>query len=317
MSTPPPTPSLLEQLSTDLADATARAARSVVAVHARRRIPASGILWRPGVVVATHHTVHKDEDIAVTLPDGTRARGAVAGRDPSTDLCVVRLDGDAADEGPGGATPATLAREPLRVGQLVLAVGRPGAEVTAALGAVSAVGPAWRTWQGGQIDRFVRLDVAVYDGFSGGPLVDGAGRVAGVNTSALARAGALAIPVATVDRVVDHLLAGGRTRRGWLGIGAQAVRLPDAVRRELAAAGREQAQALMLVAIEPASPADRAGLILGDILLTLADAPTEDVTDVLSALGPEAVGTSVPAQVLRAGERRIVMITVDEYPGRR
>jgi S1-C subfamily serine protease len=310
-------PTLLEQLSTDLADATASAARSVVAVHARRRIPASGILWRPGVVVATHHTVHKDEDIAVTLPDGTRARGAVAGRDPSTDLCIVRLEGDAAGETPGGATPATLAREPLRVGQLVLAVGRPGTEVTAALGAVSAVGPAWRTWQGGQIDRFVRLDVAVHDGFSGGPLVDGGGRVAGVNTSALARAGALTIPVATVDRVVDHLLAGGRTRRGWLGIGAQAVRLPDAVRRELAAAGREQSQALMLVALEPGSPADRAGLMLGDILLTLADAPTEDVTDVLSALGPDAVGTSVPAQVLRAGERRIVMLTVDEHPGRR
>lgn len=306
-------PTLLEQLSTDLADATATAARSVVAVHARRRIPASGILWRPGIVVATHHTVHKDDDVAVTLPDGTRARGAVAGRDPSTDLCILRLDGEPA----GGAAPAPLAREPLRVGQLVLAVGRPGTEVTAALGAVSAVGPAWRTWQGGQIDQFVRLDVAVYDGFSGGPLVDGGGRVAGVNTSALARSGALTIPVATVDRVVDHLLAGGRTRRGWLGIGAHAVRLPDAVRRELAAAGREQSQALMLVAIEPSSPADRAGLMLGDILLTLADAPTEDVTDVLSALGPDAVGTTVPAQVLRGGERRIVMITVDEHPSRR
>lgn len=308
-------PTLLEQLSTDLADATAHAARSVVAVHARRRIPASGILWRPGVVVATHHTVHKDEDVAVTLPDGSRTRGAVAGRDPSTDLCILRLD-DGAGDAPAAATPATLAREPLRVGQLVLAVGRPGTEVTAALGAVSAVGPAWRTWQGGQIDRFVRLDVAVHDGFSGGPLVDGAGRVAGVNTSALARSGALTIPVATVERVVDHLLAGGRTRRGWLGIGAQAVRLPDAVRRELAAAGREQTQALMLVAIEPASPADRAGLMLGDILLSLADAATEDVTDILSALGPEAVGTTVPAQLLRAGERRIVMITIDEHPGR-
>ncbi|GLC25635.1 S1C family serine protease [Roseisolibacter agri] len=306
-------PTLLEQLSTDLADATAAAARSVVAVHARRRIPASGILWRPGIVVATHHTVHKDDDVAVTLPDGTRARGAVAGRDPSTDLCILRLEGEPAGE----STPAILAQEPLRVGQLVLAVGRPGTEVTAALGAVSAVGPAWRTWQGGQIDQFVRLDVAVYDGFSGGPLVDGGGRVAGVNTSALARSGALTIPVATVDRVVDHLLAGGRTRRGWLGIGAQAVRLPDAVRRELAEAGREQTQALMLVAIEPGSPVDRAGLMLGDILLTLADAPTEDVTDVLSALGPESVGTTVPAQVLRAGERRIVMITVDEHPGRR
>jgi S1-C subfamily serine protease len=307
-------PTLLEQLSVDLADATARAARSVVAVHARRRIPASGILWRPGLVVATHHTVHKDEDVAVALPDGTRARGAVVGRDPSTDLCVLRLDEGAPA---GGATPAPIAPDPIRLGQLVLAVGRPGTEATAALGFVSAVGPAWRTWQGGQIDQLVRLDIAIQDGFSGSPLVDGAGRVAGINTSALSRSAALAIPTATVERVVDRLLAGGPTRRGWLGIGAQAVRLPDALRRELATAGREQTQALILVAVEPASPADRAGLLLGDVLLSLGDTPTEDVTDILAALGPDAVGTTLPAQVLRAGERRIVMLTVEEQPPRR
>ncbi|MDF1506053.1 trypsin-like peptidase domain-containing protein [Roseisolibacter sp. H3M3-2] len=304
-------PTLLEQLSTDLADATDAAGRSVVAVHARRRIPASGILWRPDVVVATHHTVHKDEDVGVTLPDGRKVRGNVVGRDPGTDLCVLRVDDSA------GAEPARLARDPLRVGQLVLAVGRPGPELSAALGAVSAVGPAFRTWQGGQIDRFVRLDVAIHDGFSGGPLVDGAGRVAGVNTSALARAGALTIPVPTVERVVDHLLAGGRTRRGWLGIGAQAVKLPEAVRRELADAGRQQAQALMLVAVEPGSPADRAGLLLGDVVLRLGDTPTEDVTDVLSALGADSVGRAIDAEVLRAGERRTVHVTVDEHPGRR
>ena len=306
-------PTLLEQLSTDLADATALAARSVVAVHARRRIPASGVLWRPGLVVATHHTVHKDEDVAIALPDGTRGRAAVVGRDPATDLCLLRLEGDAGL----GAQAATLAPDPLRVGQLVLAIGRPGAEVTAALGAVSAVGPAWRTWQGGQIDRFVRLDLSVYDGFSGGPLVDGAGRVAGINTSALARSGALTIPVPTVERVIDHLLAGGRTRRGWLGIGAQAVALPEAVRRTLAGEGREQSQALMLVAVEPGSPSDRAGLLLGDILLALGDIPTQDVTDVLAALGPESVGRAIPARLLRAGEHRTLPVTVEEHPDRR
>lgn len=307
-------PTLLEQLSADLADATARAARSVVAVHARRRIPASAILWRTGVVVATHHTVHKDEDVAITLPDGTRARASVVGRDPTTDLCVLRLDDAVAS---GSAEPATLAPEPLRVGQLVLAVGRPGDGVSVAHGVISAVGPAWRTWQGGQIDQFVRLDLAVYDGFSGSPLVDGAGRVVGINSSALARSGAVTIPVATVERVVDHLLAGGRTRRGWLGIGAQPVTLPERARAALAAEGREQTQALMLVAIEPGSPADRAGLLLGDILVRLGDTPTQDVTDVLQALGPEAVGRTMGAEVVRAGEARRIEVTVDEHPGRR
>ena len=143
--------------------------RSVVAIHARRRIPASGVVWQPGVVVAAHHTIQRDDDITVSLHDGSTSPPR-SPADPSTDLAVLRLA-----DGAGAAPPAAPPTEPPRVGQLVLALGRPGASVTASLGIVSAVGGEWRTWQGGTIDRFVRLDVAVYDGFSGGPLVD-AGR---------------------------------------------------------------------------------------------------------------------------------------------
>jgi S1-C subfamily serine protease len=305
-------PTLLEQLSADLAGAVDHAARSTVAIHARRRIPASGVLWRPGLVVATHHTVHKDTDVPVLLAGGVRGRATVVGRDPGTDLVVLRLD----DEGSvGEAAPAELAREPLRVGQLVLAVGRPGDSVTVAHGAVSAVGPAWRTWQGGHVDEFVRLDVAVYDGFSGGPLVDAGGRVAGINTSALARGAALALPVATVERVVEQLLAGGKARRGYLGLGSQAVRLPDGVREALAAEGRSQQVGLMVVALEPDAPAERGGLLLGDIVLALDGAPTEDPTAVLARLGPETPGRVLRVDLLRAGERRTLPITVGEHPG--
>jgi len=299
-------PSTLEQFSTDLAAAAERAGRSVVAVHARRRIPASGVVWRPGLVVATHHTVHKDADVRVTLGDGHDRRAQVVGRDPGTDLVVLRLDG----EGDAGAPPADVAREPVRVGQLALALGRPGDAVTAAFGLVSAVGAAWRTWQGGEIDQFVRLDLAVYDGFSGGPLVDAAGRVLGVNTSALARAAAVTIPAATVDRVVDQLLAGGRVRRGYLGIGTQPVRLPDAARAQ--AGG--QAVGLIVVALEPGAPAEQGGMLLGDVLLALDGRPTADVDDVLAALGGDAVGRAVEARVLRAGEVRAVRVTVGEAP---
>ncbi|GJG85699.1 serine protease [Gemmatimonadetes bacterium T265] len=297
---------ILETLSTDLAAAADAAGRATVAVHARRRIPASGVLWRPGLVVATHHTVHKDDDVRITLEGGRTARGSVTGRDPGTDLVVLRLDGDA-------GTPATVHRDPLRVGQLALAVGRPGDAITAALGVVSAVGPAWRTWHGGEIDQFVRLDVSVYDGFSGGPLVDAAGRVLGINTSALARAAAVTIPAATVDRVVDQLLAGGRVRRGYLGIGTQQVRLPDAVRTQLG----EQQMALMLVAIEPGAPAEQGGLLLGDVLVALGDRATEDVDDVLAALGGDTVGQQLDARVLRAGELRTVPVTIGDAPARR
>jgi S1-C subfamily serine protease len=301
-------PTTLESLSADLAAATERAGRSVVAVHARRRIPASGVVWRPGLVVATHHTVHKDADVRITAEGGATGRAQVVGRDPGTDLVVLRLDADA----PAFAA-ADVAREPVRVGQFTLALGRPGDAVTAAFGVVSAVGPAWRTWHGGELDQFVRLDLSVYDGFSGGPLVDAAGRVLGVNTSALARAAAVTVPAATVDRVVDQLLAGGRVRRGYLGIGTQPVRLPDAAR---ALAGGQEA-GLMVVAVEPGAPADQGGVLLGDVLLALGGRPTADVDDVLAALGGDAVGEALQAHVLRAGELRTLTVTVGEAPAAR
>jgi serine protease Do len=306
--------STLESLSNDLAAAVDRAGRSVVAIHARRRIPASGILWRPGLVVAADHTVHKDDDVRVTLADGTDVRATVAGRDASTDLCVLKLPEGSAS---AGAEPATIGRAPLRVGQLVLALGRPGPAVTASLGIVSAVGPEWRTWRGGRVDQFVRLDLAIYDGFSGGPLVDAAGQVLGLGTSGLARAAAVAVPAATVDRVVDQLLAGGRVRPGFLGIGTQPVRLTEALRSRLAPIGdRVPDAALMIVAVEPDAPADKAGILLGDLLVALDDQPTADPRDVLAALGPDTVGKELRATLLRGGAPITVAVTVGEHPGR-
>src|SRR5690349_2667716 len=253
-------PTTLETLSTQLSDAVDRVAPSVVAIHARRRSPTGGIVWRDGVVVAAHHTVQRDEDVTVTLADGAEAQATVAGRDPGTDLVVLRLSGTL-------GTPAERAPDAPRVGQLVLAVGRPGEAVTASMGVVSAVGPEWRTWQGGRIDRFVRLDLAIYDGFSGGPLVDALGRVLGLNTSGLSRSAGVAIPVSTVDRVAEQLLAGGRVRRGFLGVGTQPVRLPEALEeraRSLVAGAGDVA--LMVVSLAPGGPAERAGILLGDVL---------------------------------------------------
>src|SRR2546430_5471143 len=160
---------VLQSLSTELADAVESAGRAVVAIHARRRIPASGVHWRPGVVVATHHTINRDDNITVTLPDGTTAPATLAGRDPSTDLAVLKL---AAQNLPA----ATLRSDtPPTVGELVIALGRPGPSVTASWGVVSRVDGPWRTWHGAEIDSLLRLDVAIYDGFSGGPLIDAAG----------------------------------------------------------------------------------------------------------------------------------------------
>lgn len=304
-------PSALETLSDDLAAAVEQAGRSVVALHARRRIPASGVVWRHGLVVATDHTIQKDDDVRVALADGGEARASVVGRDASTDLCLLRL------AEPATAEPATIRRTPLRVGQIALALGRPGPAISASLGVVSAVSPEWRTWRGGKLDQFVRLDVAIYDGFSGGPIVDASGGVLGIGTSGLARALALAIPATTVDRVVDQLVAGGRVRPGFLGVGTQPVRLTEALRQRAATAGTAAPEgALMIVAVEPGAPADRAGLLLGDLLVALDDQPTADPRDVLAALGPDTVGKVLRATILRGGEPTTIPLTVGEHPGR-
>lgn len=300
---------ILAALSGEMAAAVARAGASVVAIHARRRIPASGVLWRAGVVVATNHTVQRDDDISVTLPDGTSASAELAGRDPGTDLAVLRLE--------SGGTPVAARGDAsaLGVGNLVLALGRPWTrEVTAALGIVSAVGGEWRTWAGGSIDRLIRLDLTVHDGFSGGPLVDASGGVLGIDTSALARGAPVTIPTTTVDRVVDQLLAGGSVRRGYLGVGMQAVRIPPALRQ---AAGVEQDTGLMVVLVEPGSPAESGGILLGDVLLSLDGEAVSDPAELQALLSHERVGKEVPVRLIRGGQATELHVTLGERPARR
>src|ERR1700716_739478 len=154
--------STIQELSSQLAAAVETAGNFVVSIHARRRIPSSGVVWRDGVVVSASHTVRRDDEIPVTLPSGDTAVATVAGRDSATDLIALRVEGTKSHVAPRADASS------LRVGSLILAVGRPGPNVSASFGIVSAVGEGWRTWQGARIDRVLRLDVAVYDGFSGG-----------------------------------------------------------------------------------------------------------------------------------------------------
>jgi S1-C subfamily serine protease len=300
--------STLLALSNDLAAAVERAGRAVVAVNARPRLPSSGVHWRQGVVVTADHTVKREEEISVTLPDGRSTPATLAGRDASTDLAVLRLQGELPTAEIGES--ATL-----RVGHLVLAVGRPaerGRGLSASMGVVSALGGAWRTWSGGQIDQFVRLDLALYPGFSGGPLVDAQGRVMGVITSG-PRSMVLAIPTSTVNRVVDQLLEKGHIARGYLGLGMQPIRLPDALKNALNLSGHG---GIIVVAVEPDSPAERAGVLIGDVLVALDGRPVSDTADVLAMLGPERVGAEVKASIIRGGVLSELMIPVGERPRR-
>jgi S1-C subfamily serine protease len=296
----------LRALSDDLASAVERAGRSIVAIHARPRIPASGIYWREGIVAAASHTIRKDQDIGITLPDGSRAQAQLVGRDGGTDIAVLRFDTTPSSKALAVADRAP--NEALRVGSLVLAVGRPGDDaVTTSLGVISAVADKWRTWSGGEIDRFIRLDLAVYDGFSGGALVDPDGSVLGMNCSALARGTPLTIPNATVERVVDALLTRGHVARAYLGVAMQPVRLTQSLAERVKAS-----EGVLVVMVESDSPADRAGLLVGDVIISAAGESVAEPQHIAELLAAERVGSALGLEIVRGGERRTLNVTVGE-----
>jgi S1-C subfamily serine protease len=299
--------SALLALSNDLAGAVERAGRAVVAVHARPRTPSSAVHWRQGVLVTAEHTVKRDEEISVNLADGRKVPAALVGRDPSTDLAVLKL---AAAEFP---TAEIGDAATLRVGHIVLAVARPSERgVSASWGVISALGGPWHTWHGGRIEQFIRPDLTLYPGFSGGPLVDARGCVMGINTSG-PRNLVLTIPPSTVNRVVDQLLEKGRITRGYLGLGMQPVHLPESLQRSL---NPPRTGGVIIVAVEANSPAEKAGLLIGDVLVALDGMPVGDTAYLQALLGPDRVGTAVGASIIRAGQLMERTIIVGERPPR-
>jgi S1-C subfamily serine protease len=299
---------ILSELSDGLAQSVETAGTSVVRVEARRRIPASGIIWSAdGLIVTANHVVKRDRKIKVGLPDGQVVKAKVSGRDPSSDLAVLKIEADglAAVETAAVGT----ATEDLQVGHLVLALGRPGRTVQATLGIVSAYGDSWRTPMGGQIDHYLQTDVVMYPGFSGGPLVGANGQVIGLNTSAMMRGVSLTIPAATIDRVVSALVKHGRVRRGYLGVSTQAVRLPSAARNALS-----QKTGLLIVSVEPDTPADDGGLVLGDTIVGIEGSAVKHHDDLLAHLSGDLVGSKVPVKIVRGGEVRTINVTIGERP---
>lgn len=292
---------LLAALSDELANAVERGSRSVVAVHGRRQGAASGIVWPGGgVVVTADHVLERDEGVTVTLPDEKEIEATVAGRDPGSDVAVLRIGGQApaAELAPNGAT---------KVGHLVLALGRPGpGPAMASFGVVSGTGGRWRTARGGVIEGYVRADVTLYPGFSGGPLVDTQGRVVGMNSFYFARGQELAIPAHTLGGIVQTLLSHGRVRRAYLGVTTQRVPLPQAGRDRLKL---DQEVGLIVIGAEPDSPADKGGLVIGDVLLAVGANAVTDARELQAALGPEVVGKPTVLTVLRGGERKEISVT--------
>lgn len=293
-----------ESLSNSIAEAVEQVSAGIVRVDARRRLPATGIVWSAdGVVVTSHHVVERDENIHIGLADGSSIAASLLGRDPSTDLAVLKVDGTL-------IAPAWAELEAVKVGQLALALGRPSKDVQATLGVVSALSEVDKSRRRrrpmGNLDRYIQTDVVMYPGFSGGPLLGASGHILGMNTSIM-RGASVAIPTPTVRYVVETLLTHGKMRRGYLGITAQPVSLPASLKEQL-----EQETGLLVVAVEPNSPADKGGLLLGDTLISLDEIPVTTMDDLLALLVGERVGATVAIQLLRGGALQTLHVTIGE-----
>jgi S1-C subfamily serine protease len=304
---------IFKQLSDSMADAVAALSPSIVRVEGRRRMGATGIVWSADKIVTANHVVEQEDGIMVGLHDGTTVQAKLVGRDPANDLAVLHVEG-------GNMTPAKWGNnEALRVGNLVLAVGRPTEHTQATLGVVSALvagakkdenTPKKRNRrQMGQAlaDGYIQTDVVMYPGFSGGPLVSGDGAVHGINTSGFRSGASVTVPVTTIKNTVATLLTHGKMKQGYLGVGVQPVRLPAAVATKL-----EQETALLVMSVETGSPAEQAGLMVGDILSALDGQSTETIDQLLLLLQGERVGKTINADIVRGGQPQSVNVTIGE-----
>jgi S1-C subfamily serine protease len=296
--------STLEIISSEFASAAERVGGSVVAVHARRWMPTSGIEWKKGVVVTVHHGVQRDEDIKVLLGSGRAVSAKLAGRDPSTDIAVLRIE-----EGSSGA-PQLGDSTSLRLGHLVLALGRTRrGDLVASSGIVGGISGEWRNRRGGNLDQHIRLDLALYPGFSGGPLLNARGEVVGMNTRGLAHGRAVTVPVATVNRVAEELLNKGHIARPYLGIAMQPVEVPNNLRSKLPAGTQI---GLLVTHVENGAPAEKAGVLLGDVVFEVGGKTVEHVDAIQDSLVAAKVGDVLQVRVIRAGENTPVSITLGE-----
>src|SRR5437773_3198871 len=289
----------LSDLSRDIAAILERAAAGIVRVDARRGRPATGIVWSDNLVLTAEHVIEHDDAIQVSAA-GAAVKAAVAGRDPGTDLALLKTD---------GLTASPLARAAsadVRIGHLVLAAGRAN-ELQVSLGIVSGLSGAFRSWRGGETERLIETTAELFPGFSGGPLLDSDGRVIGINSWNFGRGISRAIPIEAAARVAENLQTHGRIRRAYLGIGTQPVRLAETLRSTLG-----QESGLLGVTVEAGGPAAKAGVVQGDTVVTVDGDPVRQLDELFRKLRGFDVGSSHRFGVVRAGEARDVSVSVGE-----
>lgn len=296
----------LIEFSNALAQVTERASAIVVAVHTETRGSSSGIVWRPGVIVTSEHALRRDEEIQLTLPIGRVVPATLVGRDPSTDIAVLKCS--EADT----AVPLFGDASALKPGTLTLVVGRTRASgPVAALGVVSLLASDRRTWTGASLTPYIRLDIGLQPAAIGGAVIDASGNLVGLATPRFARFGAIAVPASTINKISDTLLKQGRIPRGYLGVGLQPVRLPNGLREMLR---RSEKTAAIALEVHPDGPADKAGIVIGDILVSLAGKSITRLEDVQSLLAGDSIGKTLPLKFIRGGAVQDGNIVVAERP---
>src|ERR1051325_65775 len=296
---------VLVELSDALADAAEKAGNATVLVNARRRMPASGIVYASDLILTADHILEREEGIKVILGEGVEISARIAGRDGGSDLAVLKLERPV-----GMETVAEATKSPARLGQIALVLGRPSPNgIEASLGTVSSIGGPIQTGRGGMLEKYIRTDSISYPGFSGGPLVAADGTVLGVNTSGLANGAAVTIPADIAWRIADTLVKHGRIQRGYLGIRSQTVDIPAASQKGL---NREQATGLLVVGVEDGSPASKGGLIVGDILVAVAGVPVLHHDELFTRLNGDVVGKSTPIDILRGGQPQTINVVIGE-----
>jgi S1-C subfamily serine protease len=295
----------LTDLSDNLTSAVERVSASVVAVHGRPRISSSGIVWRTGLVVTADAALRRDEDIRVTLPGGNTVPATLKGRDPSTDLALLACDTTS-------ATLAVFSQSAPKTGQIILTVGRTtDTGPIATMGIVSGVAGAWQTWRGGKLDQFVRLNTEIYPTSTGGAVADAEGSIFGIVSAGLSRSSVIAITRGTLERVAESLLSKGRIARGYLGIGLQPVAIPDSLKQQL---NIKQDTGIMALNVEDSGPGAGAGMLMGDVVLSLGGRETTSPEILHAILDPSSVGKQLPLSILRGGTLLSLTVTVAERP---
>lgn len=293
---------LMEKLSNEISNLIENAAKSIVLVQGRR-FPSSGIVWQENLVITTDHSLPRSEEVQIQIASGEVIQASVAGRDPSIDVAFLKTSTklDPVEKDASGN---------LKAGQFAIALGRAaGGRLLAVTSMISGNDGEYRNWRGGKFDRFIRLDIGPFPGFSGSALVLSNGKIAGLNTSAFSRHFGLTVPASNIERVAHRLSTKGSIGRPYLGIMAQPVRLPDKL--------KEQAKTeigLILMGTENGSPAEAAGLFIGDILVQLNEKTVNSTEEIQSLLTEESIGKDAKIGVIRGGNLQEVTIKVGERP---